>query len=369
MRGAVFKIMLLSLMRDRGALAMSFILPGLVFAIFAVALAAASGGQLAVKVSIADLRQDDISGRIVDQLKSSDSLRVGSFVDNNRARVVLAVRDGRADVGLVIRKQILSEAAGVLPERPMFELITDPAREIATTMVQANLQQAALELGSRPRREEAELFERSMATTSGSQFTAAAYYAGAVSVMFVLYSALTSAASYLEEREQGLLERIVSGPGGAGVVIDGKFLFIAILGFVQTSLVFLMAWVVFDVDLPAHLTNWAITTACVSIACAGLMIAFITFLRTKRQAETLGQMLVVVLSAIGGSMVPRFMMPEEVQTIGWVTPNSWALDAYATILWLGDDVNKLHLPWSMLLAMGFLGLLVARVKAAWSRTA
>lgn len=364
MRYAVFKVMLLSLLRDRGALAMSFVLPGLVFAIFAVALAAASGGQMEIRISVADQRSDELSLRVIEELKSSSAMRLTLKAD--RDRIVRAVRSGTADVGLIIRKRPPGAGAAAQPQ-PMFEIVTDPAREIATTMLQANLQRAALALNRTAVPQNAKLFERTTATQSAAAFTAAAYYSGAVAIMFMLYSALTAAASYLDERERGLLDRISAGPGGAGVVIDGKFLFIVVLGFLEATLVFLVAWLGFGVDLPAHVGLWAATTLMASIASAGVMLAFVTLLTTKRQAETLGQMVAVVMSAIGGSMVPRFIMPEYVQAAGWVTPNAWALEAYAAIFWLGGDLESLQMPWLVLSAMGLSGLLFARIIATRRR--
>jgi ABC-2 type transport system permease protein len=50
----VFRAMLLTFQRDRGALAMSLLLPVAVFLVFAAVFAGATGDELRVRVAVAD---------------------------------------------------------------------------------------------------------------------------------------------------------------------------------------------------------------------------------------------------------------------------------------------------------------------------
>ena len=61
--------------------------------------------------------------------------------------------------------------------------------------------------------------------------------------------------------------------------------------------------------------------------------------------------------------MPRFLMPQWIQDLGWLTPNTWVLEAYGAIFWLGEDVSALILPWSALAGAGLMGLLGAYVLA------
>ena len=363
MRTAIFSIMLRSLLRDRGALAMSFILPALVFTIFAVIFSGASGGGLSVRVAVADLRADQNSQALLDTVFEDGGVRRIALEGDGREGVVRMVRDGAADVGLVLRRLDGPLERPIVDGRPHLELIADPSREIASSMLSGIIQQAYVKLlpGARA---DTRFFERSSATPGAESFSAVAYYAGAVAVMFLLFSALTQALSFLDERESGLLERISAGPGRIAIVIEGKFLFMVVLGWVQVAIVVLVAWQVFGLDLPSKVAPWAVTTLAASIAAAGLAIAFVVVCRTRKQADTLGQMLVLIVSAIGGSMVPRFLMPPEIQTLGWLTPNTWALEAYSSLFWRGDTMESMLTPWAVLAGIGFAALVVAHVVAA-----
>ena len=82
--------------------------------------------------------------------------------------------------------------------------------------------------------------------------------------------------------------------------------------------------------------------------------------RTRRQAQTFANVAILIVSALGGSMVPRFFMPPLVQDLGWITPNTWALEAYTAIFWRDEPVSELLLPWAVLAAAAIAGLLVSR---------
>ena len=360
MRLAVAKIMLLNLMRDRAALAMSFLLPGIVFAIFAVIFSGASGGELAIRVGVLDQRADTASQQLLSNLFRSDRLKRISV--NARAADELAddVRNGVVDTAVVIFSNSGSLDRPPEPGRKHFEILADPSKRIASTILTGALQEAFADRLPKPPGADRIIVTRSV-IEADEGFTAVSYYAGAVAMMFLLFSSLTAALSYLEEKETGLLDRIALGPGGVGIVLDGKFIWLTLQGFVQTTIVFLVAWLAFGIALPEKVLPWIVVALCSSVCAAGIALAFVTLCRTKQQAETVGQMLVLIISAVGGSMVPRFMMPAEVQSLGWLTPNTWALEAYASVFWRGDPMAALLLPCGLLFVTGIVGLLLARI--------
>ena len=113
----------------------------------------------------------------------------------------------------------------------------------------------------------------------------------------------------------------------------------------------------------SHLGPWAVTSLVAAAASAGLAMSFVTLCRSRAQAQTLGQMLILVVSAAGGSMVPRYLMPPSVQALGWATPNTWVLEAYASIFSRADTIAEMYLPWAVLGGVGLTGLFVARFVA------
>jgi ABC-2 type transport system permease protein len=82
------------------------------------------------------------------------------------------------------------------------------------------------------------------------------------------------------------------------------------------------------------------------------------------QAQNLTTILVLILSVVGGSMVPRFFMPPWLRELGWLTPNTWVLEAYSGIFWRGEGLVDLVMPCALLLTVGLFGLAGAQIIAA-----
>lgn len=407
MSAAVLRAMTLGLLRDRGALAMTFVLPAIVFLIFAAIFAGASGQQLRLQVAVADELQTATTERLIAALAADPALEL-PIAPLSAEAVREQVRSGAADAGLIIRAEgrPLNDLDGFGPA-PL-ELLTDPVRAVAGPMLAGQVQRAyfealpdvalsgvvgllenqmieltelqreQLDQGFDEIREETELaveagepsgwgFGELLESTSvaGPQQATnhVAYYAGAVAVLFVLFASVNGALTLLEERDNGLIDRIVAGPGSVRVLVDGKFLFLAIQGALQIGVIYLVAWLVHGVDLPSHLPAWLLTTVVVAAASAGLALATATLCQTKRQAQTVANVAILILSALGGSMVPRFLMPESFQTIGWITPNAWALEAYTTIFWRDGSFAELLLPCGVLAAIALIGWWGARTMA------
>ena len=75
---AVLRAMYLALVRDPGALAMSFVLPAVFFVVFASIFAGASGDEFRLRIAMADEVRDETSTRLLEALAEEPSLhRVG----------------------------------------------------------------------------------------------------------------------------------------------------------------------------------------------------------------------------------------------------------------------------------------------------
>ncbi len=400
---AIFRAMLLGLLRDRGALLMSFFLPAVFFIIMAEIFTATTGDSLNLKVAVLDEVESDTSTRLLEALAESGTLTVLASAADSRDSVRALVKSGDADIGLIIRADAEPlEAAGGFGDAPIL-VVVDPARGVAEPMltgqirrayfsalpdvamgnVVAELENQFLTLDDEQRdevdaglvemREDAAAgrevgwsFEDLLSRESvigGESVNLVAYSAGAVAFMFLLFASVHGAVSLLEEEESGILDRVLAGPGGIGVLVDGKFLYVVGQGLVQVIVIFSVAWLVYGVDLPGHIGAWLVISLTASVACAGLAMLLATLCQTRRQAQTVANTVILVLSALGGSMVPRFLMPEVLQDLGWLTPNTWALEAYSGIFWRGEPLTAVLLPVGLLAATGIGGWLLARTLA------
>ena len=64
-----FRVMLLGLLRDRGALVMAFVLPPLIYMIFASIFAGTSGDQLRLRVALLDQVNSPVTQRLATAIR------------------------------------------------------------------------------------------------------------------------------------------------------------------------------------------------------------------------------------------------------------------------------------------------------------
>ncbi len=394
---AMFRVMALSLIRDRGALVMAFLLPPSIFVIFATIFTGMSGDEVRLQVVLGVSERSSLTERLETALRAEPWLRVVPQTVTGQGAVIAAVESGRADVGLLLRGGL--DETGAAPA----VVFVDPGKVMAGAILAARLQRliglqlpdlvlsrtaAATEslVGGFTPEQSARLTAaiKQLATGTTTEDGAAGmvevqtvgprngsggtvtYYAGAVAVLFLLFSAMQSAATLIEERQSGIVDRIAVGPAGTDVVVVGKFLFLTAQGMVQVSLIFAVAALVYHVEVVQHAGLWLATTLAAASAASGLGLAVAAACTTRHQAQTISTFVVLVFSAVGGSMVPRYMMPPWLQDIGWYTPNAWTIEAYHGVLWRGEDLMDLLPELGSLLAVAIVGttlaLLVSRLR-------
>ncbi|MFD0938570.1 ABC transporter permease, partial [Methylobacterium trifolii] len=196
---------------------------------------------------------------------------------------------------------------------------------------------------------------RSTAATAAN--ARVSYYAGAITAVFLLFAAMQGAMSLVEERSSGLADRLMAGPGGLAVIVLGKFGFLTLQGVVQAGLIFSAAALLYGVEIGPHWPAFLVTCLLVSGMAAGLALAACAASATRQQAHLASTFGVLLLSAVGGSMVPRFLMPPWLQQAGWFTPNAWAIEAYQGAL--GEGLGAALPAWGVLAALALAGLGVA----------
>jgi ABC-2 type transport system permease protein len=384
-----------NLKRDRVAQALVFLLPILFFSIFATVFGnqGRSNSTPVIRVAVADLDGSELSRRIVEALRQEKSLRVratvdpeghGAALDADSAKTL--VRGGDVPVAIVLPRGLAASASafGSSTQAVRVTLLADVSDPIAPQMVSGLLQKVAftaapdlmMQGGMRqfekyagaltPQQRDAvnAWLPRLKADGAGGGAGAAAgalgigvdtvdvmregkseslisFYAAGIGVMFLLFSVSGASGSLLDEMDTGTLDRVISTRVGMTGLLAAKWIFIAFLGVLQLTVMFLWGRVAFGVDLFHHLPGFAVMTVFTAAAASAFGLMLATLSRTRAQLSGMGTIIILTMSSLGGSMFPRFLMSDTMQKLGLLTFNAWALDGYLKVFWRDAAVWQL----------------------------
>jgi ABC-2 type transport system permease protein len=372
----MLRVMALSLWRDRAGLALVFVLPPVVYLVFATVFSAGASGRLDIRAGVVDRADSDDSRQLVDSLQQ----RLGHWPMRlpNVAALEDAIEAGSLDAGLVLEGDL---ATAPTPVTVLIHPGRRAAGEVLTAQINTVASQELPELMLR--REVAGLepvlgltpdqVRRAAGATSG---TAALlpfavqrvlpggnplviYYAGAVSILFLMFTAMQGAMSLIDERRAGLWLRLGLSAGGIAPLLGGRMLWLTGLGTVQALVLFLVAAVIYDIPLLVDFAAWLATALCAASASAGIALALAAACRTREQAQPISTFAFLILAAIGGSMAPRFLMPASLQSLSWLTPHAWVIEAYQAVLWRGFVSAIVLQAWAVLAGFAAAGFLAA----------
>jgi ABC-2 type transport system permease protein len=165
-----------------------------------------------------------------------------------------------------------------------------------------------------------------------------AYYAAGMGVMFLLFSMTGAAGSILEEEESGALERLLMSRTSLTTIIAAKWLFYAALGFAQVGVMFVYGNLAFGLPLWSanYLAGFVVVASVTALSASAFGLLLAALCRSRSQLGGLSTIVILIMSAVGGSMVPRFIMPDAMETLGRFTFNGWAMDAFLGVFWHDD---------------------------------
>ena len=355
---AVAKNRLWSLRHDRAALVLSFVVPVVFFSIFASIFGGSSGRSATPRVRVVVVDEDASEGsrRFVAALAADGALVVarapasksGSLAASyTAASAEAAVRAGDAPVALVIPSGFGSRPIqfGPSSDRPSVSLLADPSDPIAPEVLAGLIQKTAVMAmpDAMAKTAATGLVDVRRRNVLGEKKTTnlVAFYAAGLGVMFLLFSAAGAGGALIEEAESGTLDRILSTRVSMTTLLAGKLVYLTGLAITQLLLMFVWGSIAFGLEMRGHWTGFFVMTISTALASSafGLLLAAVS--RSRMQLVALSNLTVLAMSAVGGSMFPRFLMPEAIQKIGLLTLNAWAIDGFQKVFWREEPL--LHL--------------------------
>jgi ABC-2 type transport system permease protein len=387
------------LKRDRAAFVLAFVVPVVFFSVFAGIFRGSSSRAVTRRISVAVVDEDRTanSSRFIAALKREKGLRVIETRTlaageerpiPDAAAAETLVRSGQVPLALVVPKGF-----GATPVRfgpggggPTLHVLADTSDPIGPQVLNGLLQKVAmtslpdvlaesgieqldrwggeltpeqkarLQRNVEALRQETRTEAADRPSDTGGGLVAVdvrdvlgetkkdptvAVFAAGLGVMFLLFSAAGAGGALIEEVESGTLDRVLSTRVTMTQLLLGKMLYLSTVAVAQLTVMFVWGEVFFGLELHRHLSGFLVMAVVTALAASAFGLVLAALSRTRMQLVALSNLLILVMSALGGSMFPRYLLSESVQKVGLITLNAWAIDGFMKVFWREEPLGAL----------------------------
>ncbi|MGQ0829953.1 MAG: ABC transporter permease [Bacteroidota bacterium] len=175
----------------------------------------------------------------------------------------------------------------------------------------------------------------------------------------MFFIVISLAGSIIKEREDGSYLRILAMPGSYVTVLAGKITAYLFICLIQCSLMLMVGIYLLPIlGLPTLMIGSngltiVIIAVCSGLAATGYGVLVGTLFNTQQQASTFGAVSVIILAALGGIWVPVYVMPDTIRMLAELSPLYWGLNAFQTVFLNGGTVSTI-LPYALKLLVFFI---------------
>lgn len=200
----------------------------------------------------------------------------------------------------------------------------------------------------------------------GQKFDMFAQTFAGTGVMFLLFGVAAAAGNLVQERQRGTLRRILVTPTRRIEILAGEALFYFLLSVSQLVVLFAVGTALFGIPYYGSKAGLVLIGASTAAAVTGFGILIAALGRTEKQVQGISVLVILVMSSIGGSMFPVWLMPEFMQTLAGATINKWAVMGFEGATWRGlGFVDILWPNATVLLAMGAAFFTLGALRFRW----
>jgi ABC-2 type transport system permease protein len=366
---------------DRRAMIIGVLVPILIAAFFGYVFGGNGGAQEMGKIPVAvvDEDQSSVSRGISADLAAESSLAVRSLT---RAQAEEQVRAGKVQVAIILPKDFASSATHALissATKPQLELLIDPSQSMSGRVVEGVFAQ----YGMREITKEAfsggssipglqqglrlpfQVVTTKVTSAENVPYNGYAHSFAGMTIQFILFTGIDAGVLLLLTRDRGIWQRLRSAPLSKSHFLLAKTIATMLTGLFQSSVVYIVAIVIFRVRIDGSFIGFAALAVafCILNATFGLMLASIG--RSAPATRGIAMMAILLLVMIGGAWVPSFVFPKWLQQASLAAPTRWAVDGLDGVTWRGLGFNAAILPVIVLSTTALLFLAIAIWRFRW----
>ena len=377
----------LLLVRDSTGLAILFLMPMVLILVMTVIQDSAfrTINEKGIPVVFVNNDQDTLGFLIERGLRNND---LCSFIDSidgrpaTAASAKLAVARGKFQIGIVIptgasaairrnvtrwiNEAIQLDSLQVIPDSSAtlsaeIDILIDPVtKKSFVTAITSNLREFISEVKNeimyesfsrqiaelnpdtsrRPQvlyaRSQSILFKEIYASEQGHESVpnAVQHNVPAWTIFGMFFISIPLCGSIMKEKSEGSVFRLQTMPGSYPILVGGKLVVYVAVCLIQFLLMLSVGLFILPVlGLPAlapgnNVLGIAILTLATALAATGYGVLVGTLASTEQQGAIMGSLSILLLSALGGILVPTYVMPGLMRSVSAFTPLNWSLNGY-----------------------------------------
>jgi ABC-2 type transport system permease protein len=182
-------------------------------------------------------------------------------------------------------------------------------------------------------------------------------------MMGVLFVGSQQMSDLIRERDAGTLRRLGAAPLTPWQILIAKILSVTVIAIITEVILILAGIVGFGVrwGSPAPL---ALVVLLIALAVTGFSALLWSLVRTERQGDAYGGIVIMVMSMLGGAFVPPQVLPQFVRPFSSFTINHWGNEALRTLT-AGGGWREVAPYMAALAGLGIVFTTLGAARMAW----
>jgi len=345
MFSAMVKKELILVMRDKHALLALFIMPAIFILIMSVALRDQfAQDKIVFDINIIDNDKSSVSKELIESIKGKSNFKI---VESKNAQFLITIpkdyeKDSKTKIVISVKSSIKSDLLEIFKAK-LLQTVLDQKIKNFKSAIEDFMPEASdfiTNLKTDPNSLFTVKYQKSDKVPNATQQSVPTWI-----VFGMFFVIIPMSTIYINERKQNTLARLNSMNVPVVLMAISKSIPYLIINQLQ-------AWIMIAVGIflvpyfntPALEINGTISAVMLlsfslSLSAIGVSSLIAVSASSSEQATTIGGILNILLGAIGGVMIPKFIMPESMQKLADISPMSWGLDGFLDIFLQAGDVT------------------------------
>ena len=368
---AMIKKELLLVLRDKHALIALFIMPAIFILIMSISLKEQfTHENIKFNITISNLDKSDMSEQFIKRIKNDSRFII--FEDNSTKELEIQIPKHYFTYikKSENKKQLIIKVNSVV-KSDMIELFKGNLREIIIDMRLSSISKSI-----KSRAKDTSKLINALNASNDKLFNIQYLDAKKIPnstqqsvpswiVFGMFFIIIPMSTIYINEKKQNTLLRLKSMNISLTFMTVSKAIPYLIINQIQVWIMIAVGIFIVPLfnapalEITGSILAIIILSTSISFTAIGLSNLIAVSSKTSEQATTIGGISNILLGAIGGVMIPKFIMPESMQTLANISPMSWGLDGFLKIFISSAGVIEIAKESLLLVVFGIVTLIIS----------